>query len=72
MPLSVVRELLIAAGRSSCQLLRTIDRPPRSDGFLIEGVRHFLTQGGKKTPWIAVRDQTFGFQAARGFSPHSE
>ena len=32
-----------------CQLSWKNDRPPRSEGFLFEGVAHFLT-GGKKTP----------------------
>ena len=35
---------------SFCHLLRRNDRPPCSEGFLLEGVAHFLAKGSRKTP----------------------
>ena len=37
-------------GGSFCHLLWIIDRPPRREGFLVEGVGNFLRKGSRKTP----------------------
>ena len=42
------------AGGSYCHLWKN-DRAPCSEGFLFEGVAHFLTNGGKKTPRMLGR-----------------
>ena len=43
------------SGGSFRHLLWRIDRPPRSEGFLFEGVRNFLTEGSQKTPLLFQR-----------------
>ena len=41
-------------GKSCCHFWWKNDRPP-SEAFLVEGLAHFLTKGGKKTPLDSKR-----------------
>ena len=62
-PNSIKGRAGVIQGWCFCHLLWTIDRPPRSEGFLFEGVGNFLTKGGEKTPlvgFVRVGETLFG------------
>ena len=55
---------------SFCHLLWKIDRPPRSEGFLVTGLANFLTTGGKKpsSPMVQRSNSFARLRAVRAVS----